>query len=402
MNILLYIPYVDKSFGGVLQYSKCLLSLLQHDKKNNYFLFLRNNYDDFQEFIDNENFIVLKEYETNYRTSLFSVFELLMFNFIALLEKYNIFLPLVRPNVVDKVIKKYKIDILHTTYQHLPETKSNIPKIATLHDLQEIHFPEFFTPEIRARRATEFLKITKTASKIIVSYKHIKDDIIKYFNVDESKIEVILLNMQNLWFDKFLKTDQNPNNCSLELPDKFVFYPAATWKHKNHMHLLLAIKLINEKYKIRINLVCTGHKTEYYKVLENACIEMNLISQVFFIGKVSEEELLYIYSKCTATVIPTLYEAGSFPLMESILLGIPCVCSNVTSLPETLGNNDYLFDPSKPEDIAAKIVRIVSDEDYRMAELAHFKNASKKLTNTPSLDLFSYIYYSIAKTKDLK
>lgn len=397
MNILLYVPYVDKSFGGVLQYSKCLLSILQQDKKNNYFLFLRNNYDDFAEFKSTENFIVLKEHETNYRTSLFSFFELMLFNFLAFLERNGIFIPVARPNVVEKVIKKYKVDILHSPFQHMPPVK--IPTLVTLHDLQELHFPDFFTPEVRAKRATEFLYITKNATKIIVSYNHIKQDIIKYFNVEASKIEVILLNMQNLWFDKFVKNNFSVNNTSLSLPENFILYPAATWRHKNHINLLKALKIIKEKNGSSVNLVCTGHQTEYFKELEAACIEMGIESQVFFLGKVSEEELYYIYKKSSAIVIPTLYEAGSFPLMEGMLMGIPCICSGVTSLPETLSHPDYIFDPVHPEDIADKIIRITSDESFRVAELEHFKNLSKNLTNTPSLDLFSYIYHSITETK---
>ncbi len=397
MNILLYVPYVDKSFGGVLQYSKCLLSILQKDTKNNYFIFLRNNYDEFEEFKSTQNFIVLDKKETNYRTSLFSFFELFLFNFLAFLEKHKIFIPVMRPNVLDKIIKKYKIDILHSPYQHLPAV--NIPSLATMHDLQELHFPDFFTPEVRANRASEYLYITKKTSKIIVSYNHVKQDIIKYFNVEASKVEVILLNMQNLWFDRFIKNNSNTTDTSVVLPEKFILYPAATWHHKNHINLLKALKVIKEKNDLVINLVCTGHQTEYFKELEKSCVEMGITEQVFFLGKVSEEELYCIYRKCTAIVIPTLYEAGSFPLIEGILMGIPCICSDVTSLPETINHTAYIFDPRNPEDIANKIILITSDEKYREAELEHFKNLSKNLTNSTTLDLFSYIYHSILGTK---
>ena len=67
--------------------------------------------------------------------------------------------------------------------------------------------------------------------------------------------------------------------------------------------------------------------------------------------------------------MPTLYEAGSFPLMESILMGIPVVCSNVTSLPETIGDNQFVFDPNNINDIAEKIIKIWDDENYRADNL---------------------------------
>ncbi len=395
MNILLYMPYVNKSFGGVLQYSKCLLTILQEDKKNNYFLFLRNNFDEFEEFKSTKNFTVLEEKETNYRTTLFNIFELFLFNFLAFLESRKILIPVSRPNGLNKIIKKYKIDLLHSSYQHLPVVK--IPTLVTMHDLQELHFPDFFSPEIRAKRATEYLYIIRNATRIIVSYKHIKQDIIKYFGTDEKKTEVVLLNMQNLWFEKFNNT-KHKLESSIIFPENFILYPAATWQHKNHKNLLQAIKLIREK-GVKINLVCTGHQTDYFNELKIIIIQSGIEDQVTFLGKISEEDLYYAYKKCTAIVIPTLYEAGSFPLMEGILMGIPCICSDVTSLPETLDNRDYIFNPNNIDDIADKIIRITSDETYRKSELIHFSMHAKNLTNSRSLDFFLYIYDSILNLK---
>lgn len=392
MNILLYVPYVDKSFGGVLQYSKCLLTILQQDKKNNYYLFLRNNFEEFEEFRNEANFTVLEAKETYYRTSLFNIFELFIFNFLAFLEKYKVFIPISRPNVLDKVIQKYKIDVLHSPYQHLPEVK--IPTIVTMHDLQELHFPDFFTPEVRAKRAIEYLYNIQHATKIVVSYSHVKQDIIRYFNTTEDKTEVVLLNMQNLWFEKFNK-NQHAIESSITFPENFILYPAATWRHKNHINLLKAIRLLKEKNGVIIPLVCTGNQTDYYTTLKGIIAELGIEEQILFLGKISEEDLYYAYKKCKAIVIPTLYEAGSFPLMEGILMGIPCICSNVTSLPETLNNSAYIFDPNNIEEMADKILRITSDDSYINEELDHFKNLLKNLTNGHSLEAFLSIYNNI-------
>lgn len=390
MNILLYIPYVDKSFGGVLQYSQCLVNILVQDKNNHYYLLLRNNFDEFVEFQTGGNLTVLDKKETDYRTSLFTIWELFLFNLLGLLEKFQIFLPVRRPNVVEKIIKKYKIHILHSPYQHLPSV--SIPTIATLHDLQELHFPDFFSPEVRAKRAVEYLNITKKASKIIVSFNHVKEDIKRYFNVKDDKIGVVLLNMQNLWFEKF--TNKTITQ-SVSVPESFLFYPAATWKHKNHINLVKAIKWIKENYKQEIRLICSGHQTEYFNELQEKVLQMGLENQIQFLGKVTEEDLVYLYRHCTATIIPTLYEAGSFPLVESIMMKVPCICSNVTSLPETISAPEYTFDPTSVQEMAEKIVRVMSDREYRMQEIEHYKNLLKDLTNTHSLQKILYIYDSL-------
>ncbi len=65
-----------------------------------------------------------------------------------------------------------------------------VPYIVTVHDVQELHFPEYFSPAQRAIRAMHRWKTLDRAGKIIVSFDHVKADLIKYFNLPENKIHV--------------------------------------------------------------------------------------------------------------------------------------------------------------------------------------------------------------------
>ena len=199
-----------------------------------------------------------------------------------------------------------------------------------MHDVQEIHFPEYFTAEDRAHRAVNYLSYIKNAHQIVVSYQHVKADLVKYFNTSPGKIGVCLLEMDNLWLDKYTTNDIAPL-ADLELPERFLFYPANTWQHKNHQKLLEALNyLINNGYP-DIKIVFTGHQTDFYQEKLKPYIESNnLKNNALFIGIVEEKTLYNLYQKCVGVVVPTLYEAGSFPLMEALLLAVPVICSNVT------------------------------------------------------------------------
>lgn len=82
------------------------------------------------------------------------------------------------------------INLLHIPYQISPIYDLPYCFIVTMHDVQELHFPEFFTPDERAWRANNYWKSLKYSNSVIVLNKYIKQDLIKYFRLPESKINV--------------------------------------------------------------------------------------------------------------------------------------------------------------------------------------------------------------------
>ncbi len=87
-------------------------------------------------------------------------------------------------------INKKDMSLFHVPSQYSPVYSLKIPIITTMHDLQEYHYPEFFSSQERLHRAINNKKALSESSRIIVSFKHIKNDIIKYFHIEENKISV--------------------------------------------------------------------------------------------------------------------------------------------------------------------------------------------------------------------
>lgn len=390
MNILIDIPDLNKQQGGVYQYSVALLKILAKGNLPHHFYILCNKPDqDIKEIIEgNLKFNFTKTQPPKY--SRFKLLRFKIFNFLfrLLWSKRR----LKSKDLYDCIISEYGIDIIHTPMQYLIE-KPNVKNITTLHDVQELHFPEFFTSAQRAYRAVHYKKIIDDADAVIVSYNHVKNDIVKYFDKPINQVHTVLLDMQDLWFEKI--TIRNSKVLEkFNLPSNFLLYPASSWEHKNHLRLIKAIKLLNNP---EIHLICTGHPTEYYRSRIKPFIEeQGLTDKIKFVGIVSDEELFELYHNCRAVVVPTLYEAGSFPLVESILMGIPVVCSNVTSLPETMGDNRFVFDPNDIEDIADKINKIWSDDIYRNENVTLLKIQAVKLNNNNAASRINMIYEEIA------
>ncbi len=308
-----------------------------------------------------------------------------------IIEKIGVNYSLNVRSEIYSVIRKYNIDIVHSPHQSIP-INLEVPSIVTPHDVQELHYPQFFSSEQRMVRAINNHNSINNSTAIIVSYEHIKKDLINCFGIFDSKVNVILLNMDNLWFNRLLDLKTNSYSPSKK---SYILYPAATWEHKNHSKLLEALFLLKNKKGKLVNLICTGEKTDFYEKLQNQCEVLGLQNQIEFKGIVSDKELYTLYKEAKAVVIPTLYEAGSFPLYESIFLGVPVVCSNVTSLPATIGDNDFVFDPNNSIDIADKVEKIIYDNSYISKNLKLLKTRQQFYSNNDIKNTVESLYKRI-------
>ena len=390
MNILIYIPYTSQSRGGIRQYAVTLLKMLHHDGANQYYIYHDLNDAEIIAAIAGIPKYVLitsdgmKTGRTKMNLRLTSWFN--SASRILRLKNKKII-----PDDFSAYCAKQGIQIIHCPFQYIPTVK-NVKLITTMHDVQEIHYPEFFTAEDRAYRAAHYLKHLRNADSVIVSYQHIKDDLIKYFNVPVEKIKIILLQMDKLWFQKYTDKDLAAVPADLQY-EKYILYPANAWQHKNHLRLLEAVALLRDEENIRVNLICTGDIDSGHGInVQKKRDDLKLNEQVKFLGIVEEKVLFTLYKKALAVVIPTLYEAGSFPLMESLFLHIPVICSNTTSLPETMGNDDFIFDPTDSRLMALMIKKIYTEEEFRKQSVANSIIQVEKLKQPNALKLITDNY----------
>ena len=275
-----------------------------------------------------------------------------------------------------------RVDLVHNPHGKIPTFFSRVPIIVTQHDLQELHFPEFFSARERQIRATERWQSLTHAGGIIVSYRHAYEDVMRYFAIPERRVQMCPITLDPRSFD-FAAADRRRDvvRTQYALPDRFMLYPAMTLQHKNHIRLLQALhQLIHIQGREIPPLICTGHQLQYSKVIETEAERLGLREHVRFLGPIPRPDLLALYRLCTFVVIPTLYEAGSYPLMEAMLAEAPVICSRTTSLPETIGDVQFTFDATDVDAIAQMIARASHDDDFRAASAANGRAHSTSFT----------------------
>jgi len=225
---------------------------------------------------------------------------------------------------------------------------------------------------------------------------------VSQYNIDQRKIHVIPWASPTVAYKPVNKVDIEAVRLKYDLPRSLMIYPAKTWPHKNHLALLEALAAVRKEYELDISLVCTGAKTEYYASIERHIEKLDLLSCVKFLGCVPENDLVSLYHLADFMIVPTLFEAISFPVFEAFAEGLPVACSNVTALPEQVRDAAILFDPHDVKAIAEAINRLAHCDSLRESLVAQ---GTKLLTEYNWLDTarkYLDVYHIITQRQNMK
>lgn len=337
--------------GGVFQYSKSFLEALILDKKNTTTLFTLK-----------ENVSHFENLDINIKTIKYSKF---------IIIKHLI-----------KFLFKSKVALPNYDYLYFPSYSSYIllfknKFIVTIHDLQEIHFPENFSFIVKLWRKFINKYISKNSFKIICEANHVKNDINKILNISKSKIHVIQA-------PPCIKETKNyKSEIEGLLPKKYIFYPAQFWKHKNHLNLLQAFKESNFKNN-NLHILITGRKDKEYYVLKKYMDKNDLSDNILHIPFIEEEDIPTVYKNSIALFMPSYYESISIPIFEAFKYDTLVCCSNFPSLLEQAKNSAVFFNPYSVEDIKNCILTIIDpsfNKDY-------FINNGREIINNLDMNNF--------------
>jgi glycosyltransferase involved in cell wall biosynthesis len=278
---------------------------------------------------------------------------------------YGVVRGILGPNVPrsDGTIEKAGVDLVHFTYQDGFLTA--VPSIYHPHDLQHVHLPQYFTFGVRRWREVVYRALCEQASMVAAATSWVKRDLVAHLGIPPEKIEVVPLAPVVEHYVRPTAEALARVRARYALPDRFALYPAQTWPHKNHIGLLEAIARVRDRNGEVVPLVGTGRLTEFEAEIRRAAHRLGLERSLHLLGFVPPDDLQALYALARCVVIPTLFEAASFPLWEAFQNGVPAACSNVTSLPEQAADGALVFDPRDPAAIAEALWALWCDEPVR-------------------------------------
>jgi len=264
-----------------------------------------------------------------------------------------------------------------------------IPFIVNVWDLQ--HRIQPFFPEVVAngewnRREKYCEKGLKRAAYIIVGTETGKSEVEKLYNILPERIKILPYPTPGFALEAEKKYFDVNTLSKFNIPEKYLFYPAQFWPHKNHVGLLHAIQLLRNKYDIFISVVLVGSNKGNLEHVNRIIYNLNLSGQVHCLGFVSLDDLISLYFNAFALTNLTFFGPDNLPPLEAFAIGCPVIASRVPGAEEQLGDAALYVDPADPEDIALAIKSIYESDELRNDLIKKGRNRANRFTGKNFFD----------------
>jgi|SRR5271168_2245914 len=281
-------------------------------------------------------------------------------------------------------------DIVYTPSNFLQCFNNRKPTVLSMHDIQQVHYPEFFSwPRRLSRRITYGLS-ARRARFFQASSEFTKQDLLRHFRcITPEQIAVI---PEGVRVEEFATpVDGSSVRSRYGLPRRFLLYPAQLWHHKNHIVLLKALKQIESQHRLRIPLVLTGGKYSSASRVLTYIAEQSM-DYVHYLGRVAFTDLVGLYQQAAYLVMPSLHESNSLPVLEAAAAGTPILASRIPpneELARVLRVN--LFDPGDQEELKGLLLQMWEDESAADADVEH----NRKHVSSYSWDRSALLYLQL-------
>jgi glycosyltransferase involved in cell wall biosynthesis len=267
---------------------------------------------------------------------------------------------------VPVTLSRERVDLYHSPHAVVPPA-IHCRSVVTIHDCIHLMFPQYFPG--RLSRLTAKLQLwtaTHRSERVLTVSETSKQDILRRFRIPADKVTVIYNAIDERLTDPPAADDYARVRDRYQLTDPFALYVGNIKPHKNLERLIEAFHGLRQEAAFEsLKLVIIGDEISRYQGLRRAVHQHKLHKHVRFLGFVAPATLAVLYRLASVFVFPSLYEGFGLPPLEAMYLGTPVVTSNVSSLPEVVGDAAVLVDPYDTASIADGMRRAIIDEGLR-------------------------------------
>lgn len=263
-------------------------------------------------------------------------------------------------------ISEQRLDVAHHLGGLLP--RCQVPAVVTLHDLQYLAYPEYFSAAKRRYLRVAQGRSLRRARFVAAISDFTRDDAISAFDLDPAKVVTIPPVVQPIQ----IPDDAARVRAGLNLVRDFVLYPAAAYPHKNHETLLRAFARVVDDGR-DVDLVLTGatgagawgSARSTAPTIPALAAQLGVADRVRVLGYVSAAQLAALYAEAVALVFLSRFEGFGLPVVEAMSVGCPVVAARATALPALVGDGGVLVDPDDIDGWAREMARVIDDRVVR-------------------------------------
>ena len=275
---------------------------------------------------------------------------------------------------INKLLKG--IDVFFSPHIFLSATSQKCKSVVTFHDLSFEKYPEFYSnsknywhfsmnPKKQARRADKIIAVSEST----------KNDLVELYKINPEKIKVIYSGVSlesGIWNFEFRVTKVKEK---YNLPEKYILYLGTLEPRKNIIGLIKAFEIFKTKFKSRrrhsgmspsrFKLIIAGSKGWLYKNIFKTIENSPVKNDIIFTGFIDDEDKSVLYSLADLFIYPSFYEGFGFPPLEAMACGTPVITSNVSSIPETVGDAAITVNPYNLDELYRAMEMVLSDENLK-------------------------------------
>lgn len=260
-----------------------------------------------------------------------------------------------------------QVDIYHGPDFVLPPIGRKPHKVVTVHDVAFLEHPEYAVPSLAAYLKKVVPEAVATADVVCTVSQEVSRTLMKHFQVPREKLTEIP-NGVGPYFRRI--TDPillGATQHKFGLRHPLILAVGTMEPRKNHLGLIRAFYKLQKQKKKKgpAMLALVGGKGWLYEETQALVAELKLENKVRFLGRVSDFELVTLYSQADVFVFPSFFEGFGVPPLEAMACGVPVITSNTSALPEVVGDAALLIDPHDIGAIANAISQVLENEQLQ-------------------------------------
>jgi len=269
--------------------------------------------------------------------------------------------------------------------------------VVTLHDIAYERYPRFL-PEDHVTTLRRRVPATlRRAAAIITDSEASKREIVDFYGTPPDKVTVALLAADSIFQPLHDEARLAEVRGRYAAGDRYILFTGdPLQRRKNVKTLVDAYARLRAAGAVTRRLVLSGDRAALESDIFAAARTAGCADDLCFFGRVPEEELVAIYNAADLFVYPSLYEGFGLPPLEAMACGVPVITSNVSSLPEVVGDAGLTVAPCDVENLAVTIARVLGDWDLqaRLSREGLARAASFSWTTTARTIL--QVYHQVA------
>lgn len=256
-----------------------------------------------------------------------------------------------------------RLDVLHSPANTGPALTPGIASVISLLDLIWLHRAAEWEPSSHVHRRMRMLvkHCVRHSDRIFAISNTAAEDFVRTLGIQRERIDVTPLGVHEP--STAQRADEDELRARFELGGARVLLCVAQKRpYKNLHRLIRALPELGPD----VVLVLPGSPTGYERELRALADELGVAARVRFPDWLTDQELEGLYALADAFVLPSLIEGFGLPVLEAMARGLPVACSNVSALPEVVGDAALTFDPERHDEVTGAARRLL--EDRALAE----------------------------------